>query len=92
MLKQKQDWISYYSFWVSSQSPGFLYLLLWGQPGYPGVAGLMNHKQEQMASSQHHSEAAYQWPACNLTTNGRAALILRPMPQVYDLYAIKEPE
>ena len=22
-----------------------------GQPDYPGVAGLMNHKQEQMASS-----------------------------------------
>lgn len=31
--------------------PDLLNLLLWGRPGYPGVAELMDHKQEQMASS-----------------------------------------
>lgn len=69
-MKQKQ--VSSIVFFIPV---GFLYLLLWGQLGSPGVAGLMNHKQEQMASSKHHSQAAYEWRACNLTTYGRTLLI-----------------
>lgn len=50
-INQKTWTLIFVSKHFSTRGSGLLYLLLWGQPGYPGVAGLMNHKQEQMASS-----------------------------------------